>query len=148
MTGDSYQVMDNHLHLTLYDYALLGSGEETRIRKIAVLPFPAASQEPYFACALRGLDLHEQGWTQGEILWALDVYNRVACHGALRLSTLCSFVLQCGEIDIPGLHVMLVLLFDVLGAHVELGQPIATQIQQCLSTLASMEGVLNDVVTE
>jgi hypothetical protein len=148
MSLNSYAIIDGMLLITLEYCDPYGFDPPVpEVRKAAMLPFPGPAREAYFACYDRGLELVAQGWSQAEILWALDIYNRVACHGELPMASICFIALSCSEPDIPGMSELLALLcHGILVDHVSLGQPLCDWSCRCLDGLA-LNGKVSNVNT-
>lgn len=145
MSLDSCAIVDGMLLVTLeffdpYDC----TPPVPEVRKAAMLPLPAPTREAYFACYDRALELVALGWSQAEILWALDIYNRVACHGELPMASICFIALTCCEPDIPGMSELLTLLcYGILVEVVSLGWPLGAWSRRYLDGLAQNGKVSN-----
>ena len=91
-------IIDGVLYLTWTLIDLWDMDDERIDMPLTIaLPLPTPGDDPLDACYDRAHALAALGWSRAYILWALDIYNRVACQGALPLSTLSFIVLFCKE---------------------------------------------------
>jgi len=141
MTLYKHRIIGKMLQLTLYAFDPWGinSDEDAVARWTRVLPLPHRDEDAFDACCDRARELVGLGHSQAEIFWVLDIYNRIACQGALPIATVCYIAARCKEHDdIPGFQHLLYLLCDgIITEHIELGQPITDDAWHKLTALAS-----------